>query len=124
MQPALFERPAGDIVHCPRCGLPCRLHPPENEDARLLKKTADISNGLCPNCAVTSWFMASPLWEMVRDKPEALLLPHFQAQFAELMQAGNADMKPGEINWQEVVRNWNLPMPRGRKAGKGRQSRR
>lgn len=68
--------------------------------------------------------MASPLWEMVKDKPEALLLPHFQKQFTELMQAGKADMKPSEIDWQEVVRNWNLPMPRGRKMGKGKQYKR
>jgi hypothetical protein len=42
------------------------------------------------------------------DDPSKLLAPHVQQQFTRLMVAGNADAKPGELNWQRIVDNWEL----------------
>jgi hypothetical protein len=41
--------------------------------------------------------------------PKALLLPHIQAQFTEVLRAGFAQVPPEAIDWLEVVANWHLP---------------
>jgi hypothetical protein len=50
------------------------------------------------------------------DDPRKLLASHVQAQFARLMQAGNADAKPEEINWQNVIDHWDLPFAKPKRA--------
>jgi len=49
---------------------------------------------------------------------EMLLDPRVQQQFAGLLQTGNADAKPSEINWQRVYDNWELPFQKVRKSSK------
>ncbi len=48
---------------------------------------------------------------VVRNGPEMFLQPHIQKGFADLFAAGNSDANIGEIDWQSVVENWDLPMP-------------
>jgi hypothetical protein len=54
----------------------------------------------------------------MRDvEPAQLLWPPVQEQFARLMVAAGADMKPGEIDWKKVVENWHLPFPGDKSKG-------
>lgn len=105
------------VVACPRCGELCRLSSPVHEDARLLKRTDKVEDGLCANCAVASWFRLSPFMEMI-DDPQKLLFQPLQEQFAAVMKAGHADMDPLEIDWELVVKHWDLPFPKRKKRGK------
>jgi len=111
-QQNLFSSSA--IGYCLRCGVRCRRQP-GNPEARLLKHTTD--NGYCVNCATTRWFQGLAI---VNDRgrgekpfdPECFRLPHVQSQFSAIMAAGNADAKPAEIDWLEVIANWHLPFPK------------
>jgi transcriptional regulator with XRE-family HTH domain len=42
------------------------------------------------------------------------LNPVIQAQFAKLFEVGQSDASVGEIDWESVVRNWDLPFPKKR----------
>jgi len=112
------------ILPCSRCGALCKLADHATEDARLLRKaTKPETSGFCPECGVTDFYKNQypHLTELMMSNPmgKAMLLdPRVQEQFAKVMQAGNADLKPDEINWQRVHDNWELPFPlrkRGRK---------
>jgi len=106
------------IVHCSRCGAPCKLAETTTEDARLLKHaTRPETSGYCPDCATAHFLQTSPMGQLIRD-PQMLLAPHVQQQFARVMKAGNADAQPEEINWQRVVENWNLPFAKTKKSRK------
>lgn len=105
------------VVYCSRCGAPGKLAGSATEDAQLLKRaTRPETSGFCVDCAVTDFFKnRSHLAELLATNPlgtKMLLDPRVQEQFARLMQAGNADAKPEEINWQRVVENWALPFPK------------
>lgn len=41
--------------------------------------------------------------------------------FALVMQAGNADAKPEEIEWRRVIAQWELPFPKSHKKGKAKR---
>jgi hypothetical protein len=109
---------AGKIVNCGRCGVRCRIADQRNENARIAAYAA--KSGVCGNCAVTGilktimgegdkhragWFSAFTV--------EGLRLPHVQERVIALLKAGNADLRPDEIDWDEVIANWNLPVERG-----------
>ena len=114
------------VVFCSRCGLPCKLANHATEEARLLKHaTSPETSGYCPDCAIADFMKNhSPLGYLMEQNPagkEMLLDSRVQARFARLLQAGNADAKPTEINWQVVYDNWDLPFvtphkKRGKKA--------
>lgn len=107
-----MQRPIIDIkaIPCDRCGVPCRVATESNEDARLLQAST-VPQGYCASCGVAHFLQViSPMGQLIKD-PQMLLAPHVQAQFAKLMQAGNADAKPEEIIWDKVVKDWALPFP-------------
>lgn len=110
------------IGACERCGDPCRVNPNNNPDARLLR-FAKEPKGLCANCAVTQWFFLHEEIMKIGDLPGALLVKPIQDQFIKVMQAGNADMKPNEIDWQKVVKNWHFPFPKHKKTRPARSRR-
>jgi len=83
--------------------------------------------GLCVNCAVTQFFKDEKygvsLEQVLRGSDEldgtpgkeiskSLLLPHIQKQFTEILRVGHAQVTPEEIDWLEVVANWDLPFDR------------
>ena len=113
------------VVYCSRCGMPCKLAASATEDARLLKHATRLEmSGYCPDCAVTDFFKnRSHLAELMEMNPigkKMLLDPRVQQQFADILQAGNADAQPQEINWQRVHDNWELPFQKPRKQAKKR----
>jgi hypothetical protein len=98
---------------CGRCGLTVRVDPDRNPEARLLRRSL-VPEGLCVDCAATEFLLSTLTLaqQLERLGPNVLLLPEFQALFARLMQSGQADAKPGEINWRRVKDNWHLPFPK------------
>jgi hypothetical protein len=109
------------IGHCDRCGVRCRVGTPDPA-ARLLRESA-VPHGYCVNCAVTEFFkLGTHMWPLEdlwkgsgldANKPgdvdKALRLPHIQAAFAEVLRVGKAQVNPADIDWLEVIANWNLP---------------
>jgi len=96
---------------CSRCGRILQIGASGNPNARLLKRT-DKPNGYCANCSATQFLRTTGvLAEMMRMRgPEVLLNPMIQAQFLRVMQSGNADAQPLEIDWGAVVKNWHMPV--------------
>lgn len=104
-----------DTTNCARCGVRC-VKQKGNAEARLLKfTTSDF--GLCVNCGITAFLksldvIASPGRNGKPFDPECFRLPHIQRQFAPVLSAGKADARIEEIDWLEVIANWELPFPK------------
>ncbi len=109
-----------------------------NESARPIRKWLP-ARGYCPNCAITEFILGTPsmsqivsgsmspkppgmdaaLYErMAADErqrasqfPEAFRLPHIQEAFASMLRVGECEAVE-EIDWDEVIANWDLPFPR------------
>lgn len=113
-----MSEPAIRYVRCQRCQLSLRVRvQPGNPDALLLRHSA-TGEGLCASCAAASFLQSIEHIKRSIDGNRALLLwDAMQMQFATLMQSGNADAKPEEINWQHVYECWDLPFP-AKKRGK------
>jgi hypothetical protein len=107
------------VVPCMRCGVPCKVADKSNEEARLLQASTK-PQGYCVNCGVAHFLQVeSPMGQLIKD-PQMLLAPHVQAQFVRVMQAGDADARPEQIDWEKVVDNWSLPFKASRR-GSGRK---
>lgn len=99
------------MIACQRCTRPLHHAPLPETGARLLRR-AQTPDGLCATCAVRAWLATSPLARQLTETgPQAMLLPHVQAGFGRLMQAGLAEMAPAEIDWERLVAEWDLPLP-------------
>jgi hypothetical protein len=108
------------VVPCDRCGVPCRVATESNEDARLLRKSTK-PQGYCADCGVAHFLQViSPMGQLITDPAKQLLWEPAQKQFAEVMKAGGADLKPEEINWGKVVLDWALPFPEQTKKARRR----
>ena len=109
-QPNLFE--TEQKCHCSRCGAKCKVDPIVNSKARMVKRS-DVPKGLCINCAVhdtlRNLYPANLL--LASSGPRCLALHHIQEQFAGILKSANSDAMPGEIDWQAVIENWDLPFP-------------
>jgi hypothetical protein len=108
------NRGAGQRVPCSRCGAPCRVAVTRNEAARLLQHAEDANRGgWCQDCGATAFLQnTEPLATLLKERgPECLKAPHMREQFARMMAAGGADVRPAAINWDAVVANWRLPFP-------------
>jgi len=49
---------------------------------------------------------------LAESGPAPLLAPFIQEQYGEILKAGDSELKLEEINWQWVVDNWDLPIPK------------
>jgi hypothetical protein len=99
---------------CLRCGKLCQSRGPGNADARLLRRA---ESGYCPDCAATEFLLGvDTLREMLDLRgPAVLRKSHYQAQFARILASGHSDAAPGEIDWERVIANWDLPFPAARR---------
>ena len=138
------------IANCLRCAVRLKVGPPPNPAARLLRR-ATKPEGLCLNCAVTEFLQNCPgVGELLKNprcracgkrpsgnpfdpackcaKPdlppigEVIGSPHVQQIFRQVMAAGMADARWEDIDWLEVVANWDLPFPRAKRK-RGRKKR-
>lgn len=101
-----------NITNCLRCGAKCKIEPIPGSKARLLKR--GNKEGLCLSCAVHDWLRNTYPINMLlagMQNPQNLLLPDIQEQFAGILKVGFSDAKPDEIDWQQIVDNWDLPFP-------------
>ena len=99
---------------CVRCGVPCQPDKPGNPKARPFRRA---EKGLCADCAVTHFFM-SPEMEPARrgilaNGIEVLRSSNIQQQFASIMETGESELQSEEINWEKVIKQWDMPFPRG-----------
>ncbi len=122
--------------NCYRCGVRCRVADTSNAEARLLRHATE-PHGLCVNCGATQWLKEN-VGEVIANQrcrkcdkhresygrrgcacsepdfpgiDDILRLEHIQKTFAQLMAVGKSDAKPDEIDWLEVIANWELPFP-------------
>ena len=97
---------------CSRCGARCRVDPVAGSKAKMLKR-GKSTKGLCVNCAVhdtlRNLYPANLL--LASSGPRCLALPHIQEQFAGILKSAGSDARPGEIDWDIVIENWDLPFP-------------
>ena len=102
-------------TRCQRCNLSMRIRvQAPNPDARMMRYS-QTGEGLCASCAAALFLQNVPhIKHLIDEKREMLLWEQAQEQFAALMQSGNADAKPAEINWQSVHDNWEPPFPKAR----------
>ena len=111
-QNTLFEQadtPDMETVECKRCGQRCKVSGKPGEKAKMLRFAK--GPGLCVNCAVHDWLRNTypPNIILAQSGPKVLLFEHIQQQFAGIMRIGFADARPDEINWEQIVENWELP---------------
>jgi hypothetical protein len=113
---------SGEIGNCGRCHIRLRVSDtPPDPKARLIR-LSDKPEGLCLNCCVTQFIKASEasdvLLRALEDGAKAakivppqdvLRLPHIQKQFGQLMKVGFSQANPQDIDWLEVIANWDLP---------------
>ena len=101
-----------EIANCRRCGVKCKVDPIANSKARMLKRGKD-TKGLCINCAVhdTLRHLYPANLLLASSGPRCLALHHIQEQFAGILKSANSDAMPGEINWNIIIENWDLPFP-------------
>lgn len=102
-----------EVTRCLRCGKLCAASAPGNPDARLMRRARV---GYCADCAATQFLQTTPvLTDLLAELGPAVLLSEVtQAQFARILETGNADCPMGKINWQRVVDQWPLPFPDSR----------
>ena len=109
----LFSNSSNDsVVFCQRCKARCKVSEPLNPKAKMLRRSKD-PKGLCVNCAVHDWLINTYPVNMLLAKsgPKSLALPHLQEQFTGIMRTGMADAMPDEIDWNLIIKNWELPFP-------------
>lgn len=106
------------IVPCSRCGTLCKIPAaPPSEDARIARyATKDTTKGgTCLACTFTGWLKSGPLAELITV--EKLRDPRVQRHMAEMYDdaSGKNDGSSGEINWDALITNWDLPSPKAKR---------
>jgi hypothetical protein len=110
-----FTKP---MVKCERCGKLITLAPESSrhEDAHPFR-LAKEPKGVCANCIMTQFLYNTYPINMQIDEagPELLLNQGIREAFVRCGLLSHSDLKIEEINWQQVVANWALPVkaPRG-----------
>lgn len=94
---------------CCRCAVPLRVATITPSTADMLRR-ATAPKGQCVNCAVREWFYVNRDAIVQPFEPHELLWEPVQVQYARIMQVGRADASPAEIDWEKVVRDWDLPI--------------
>ena len=110
-----------NLAECTRCGKLCKVAGPANPKARLMPYATSAEareRGLCADCAATAFLKGTPtlMYGIEANGVKMLLDPRIQKGFGEVMVIGKADAKPGEVNWQRVVDNWELPLPKRKRS--------
>lgn len=104
------------VLLCPRCGRRCRVATDGNQQARPLRKDL-TGKGMCANCVVTEILSDEPFTGLLPEgvkMTDALQLDHIQEQFGRICVVGGAAEAIEEIDWLEVIANWDLPLPKKR----------
>ncbi len=108
--------PEQKIVNCQRCNKRCIGMKSQRPEARPFKHALQ---GLCTECIVSQFFQNADNEEGIgfalasaeNFTPEGLRLPHIQEQFRRVLEVGMSELIFDEIDWDEVIANWDLPFP-------------
>lgn len=132
--------PPAQFKNCIRCQKRCRVVAKVNPNANLFVRGDAKTGKYCVECLIVDFFKNCehgpssamgkeyfdhsapwPEWRKeVGDKekrfdPETLRDPTVQQQFNAIILAAqrehNAELAPGEFDWDEVIANWHLPFP-------------
>lgn len=95
---------------CSRCGTPCRVAPSDDSPNTRLLKRSSTPDGVCASCAITAFIKGVPtlMAGIEKNGVNILRLPMIQEQFTGLLDAGQSDASPDEVDWDRVVENWDL----------------
>jgi len=100
-------------TQCPRCGRLCLSGKSDNPEARPFRRAEE---GLCGDCAVTHFLMCPEMEPMKNNLLnaglDALKNLNIQEVFESMLLAGKSELTMEEINWENVINNWDLPFPR------------
>ena len=109
------DKPLPSTGKCLRCGIRCRVAGGSDPKARLLQ-LSETATGFCINCGVADFMRSTPVLADIIERNGVQGLRHWtvQAQFAAVMKAGGAQVVPDQIDWLEVIANWELPWPKPR----------
>jgi len=105
-----FTRP---MTKCERCKRLIALAPESmrREDSYPFR-LAKVPKGVCANCVMTQFLYNTYPINMQIDEagPELLLNPLIRDAFLASGLLGHCDLNIDEIDWAELVKNWNLPV--------------
>ena len=104
----------GQVTSCDRCGAPCVVSGRSGNPEATFLRLAGHPHGYCVNCGVAELMWVTGLREQHPD-PAVLRFQPVQAQFAKVMASGMTDASPSEIDWEAVIRRWDLPFRVGRR---------
>lgn len=126
------------VKNCVRCHIRCRTVAKRNDAAQVFVKGTVQTGRFCTNCLVVDFYknfelgpssslgkhyfdksLPRPDWDSRgpdrRFDPEYLLQPHLRKQFESMLFAAQshygAELTSDQIDWDEVVANWDLPFP-------------
>lgn len=115
---------AGQRVPCQRCAKPCVVAATRKTDAKMAIE-AD-GTGLCAECIVTAMLKGLTGGDGV-DKhragwfpkvtAESFRLPHIQQQVLHVLKASGTRLPADDLDWDEIVANYHLPIPAGQQGG-------
>jgi hypothetical protein len=100
--------PKSKVVRCRRRGDPALGVTSTKPSARPFKRAL---RGNCTACAVCYLFQSEDCFGFALPPnfdPEGLRLPHIQKLFARLLAVGDSELTMEEINWDDVIRKWNV----------------
>ena len=84
---------------------------PGKKDARYFRH-AKQPTGYCANCVLTQFLYNTYPTNMIIDEagPELLLKPGVGDALVQSGIMGASDMRIEEVNWQNIVEHWELPV--------------
>jgi len=80
---------------------------------RYATKATKPKHGVCVNCGFRLWVETIDVLKDILSRdtgPEAFRLPHVQEMLRSVMRVGKADADFEELNFDEIVANWYLPL--------------
>lgn len=112
-----FSHLVESLVECTRCGRLCALGSQPNPKGLLMIYATEGDTGFCADCAATAFLkgIETIAYGIEKNGTKILLSRQAQEQFGAIMIVGGADAKPEELNWQNIVDNWDRPIPKRRK---------
>lgn len=100
-----------NTVRCLRCFQQCKVSAGTTSSALPFRRA---SRGYCTACVICIFFQdenpdAGLGFALALDfDPEGLRLPHIQRQFERVLAVGGSELAMEEIDWDEVIRKWNI----------------
>jgi hypothetical protein len=107
----------GKTANCPRCARAMQVARARRKDGEILR-LSKTTKGVCCDCAVTEFLYNTYPANTIIDEsgPELLLKPGIREAFLQSGLMDRADLNIDEVNWQNIVTNWHLPVKAKRTA--------